>query len=141
MEEDLANITEIDEKTGEIRIRTKSPTIVKLDQEAISESDNLDDLLDLDTKLKPVSSSKRKCHKSNVSSGEDLEKTDEEKLFDFTCHVCRREFVKMRHLMDHCKTEHNCLAQVNCVCGKVLATWNRLLVHKRKHFPDRPNYE
>lgn len=35
--------------------------------------------------------------------------------FSFTCHICKEEFVKMKHLMAHCKEVHQCLAQV---CGR-----------------------
>lgn len=85
---------------------------------------------------------KKSRKKKRLSANErEYEKTEEEKLFDFTCHVCKLEFPKMCFLSKHCRAEHNCLPQVNCPCGQVLGTWNRLLIHKRKHFPEKSHYE
>lgn len=78
MEDDAADVTEIDEKTGEIRIKSKIP--VHLNEEIISDSENFEDLLP-DVKIKSESTGKRKP-RSSTSGAEDLEKTDEEKLFE-----------------------------------------------------------
>lgn len=70
-----------------------------------------------------------------------LQKTEDEKLFDFTCHVCELEFPKMLLLSKHCRTEHNCLPQVVCMCNKTLGTWKRLMIHKRKHLAEKTGFE
>lgn len=68
------------------------------------------------------------------------EKTEDEKLFQFKCHICSHpEFLKMKALLLHCRQKHNCLPRVSCCsqeCGAILSTWRRLLIHKDKHFPD-----
>lgn len=51
------------------------------------------------------------------------------------------EFPKMSLLAAHCKNSHNCLPQVNCVCGKTLGTWKRLLIHKRKHLKESNGFQ
>lgn len=68
-------------------------------------------------------------------------KSNDEKMFDFVCHVCSEEFQKMCFLSKHCRRVHNCLPQVNCFCGKQLGTWKRLLIHKQLHFPEKLDYE
>lgn len=69
-----------------------------------------------------------------------IEKSEEEKLFIFQCHVCLQpEFTNMKLLSVHCKTLHNCLPLVKCCseeCDAKLSTWRRLLIHKEKHFPN-----
>jgi hypothetical protein len=69
-----------------------------------------------------------------------LEKNEDEKLFTFQCHICSEpEFINMKLLTIHCKSEHNCLPLVKCCseeCDASLSTWRRLLIHKDKHFPD-----
>lgn len=68
------------------------------------------------------------------------EKTEDEKLFQFQCHVCLHpEFLKMKALSMHCRQDHNCLPRVKCCspeCDALLSTWRRLLIHKDKHYPD-----
>lgn len=68
------------------------------------------------------------------------EKTEDEKLFTFQCHICSHpEFLKMKLLSMHCRQIHSSLPQVRCCsedCGAVLSTWRRLLIHKEKHFPN-----
>lgn len=39
----------------------------------------------------------------------------------------------MCFLSNHTRSEHNCLPQVACTCGRFLATWDSLMNHKRKH--------
>lgn len=69
-----------------------------------------------------------------------LRKTENEKLFNFRCHICSdQEFENMRLLGKHCKESHNCLPKVKCCsddCSAVLHTWRRLMIHKEKHFPN-----
>lgn len=71
------------------------------------------------------------------------EKTEDEKLFTFQCHLCTQpEFLKMKLLALHCKEIHDCLPLVHCCspdCEAVLSTWRRLLIHKEKHFPNDEN--
>lgn len=68
------------------------------------------------------------------------EKTEDEKLFTFQCHLCYHpEFTKMNILSLHCKQVHNSSPRVLCCyaeCGAVLSTWRRLMIHKEKHFPN-----
>ena len=68
------------------------------------------------------------------------EKTEDEKMFNFQCHICQHsEFLKMKILSAHCRTEHNCLPRVKCCsdkCDSVLSTWRRLMIHKEEHFPN-----
>jgi hypothetical protein len=47
----------------------------------------------------------------------------------------------MGYLKTHCNTKHNCPPQVICICGKILATWKRLVIHKAKHFPQSTKYK
>jgi uncharacterized C2H2 Zn-finger protein len=68
-----------------------------------------------------------------------LDKTDGDKLFNFKCHECDEEFAKMQLLTAHCKSAHNTKPQIECVCGKKLSTWKRLLEHKAKHFQNDEN--
>lgn len=79
-------------------------------------------------------SQKRKNHSSSNR------KTEEEKLFCFSCHICSNlEFQNMKALAGHCKEFHNCMPQVKCCsdeCDSVLSTWRRLMIHKEKHFPN-----
>lgn len=68
-----------------------------------------------------------------------LEKTENEKLFNFKCQICVDEFNNMRLLTQHCKSVHNTIPFVKCCsesCGATLSTWRRLIIHKEKHFPD-----
>lgn len=46
----------------------------------------------------------------------------------------------MFKLTKHCKTKHNCLPQVDCVCGVKLGTLRTLVRHKHKHFPATCSY-
>lgn len=46
----------------------------------------------------------------------------------------------MPPLIRHCRESHNCIPKVNCICGKQLSTWKRLMIHKKKHFPDKVNF-
>lgn len=77
---------------------------------------------------------RKKLQKSNS-----LEKSEDEKLFTFQCHICPQlEFINMKLLSLHCKSTHNCLPLVKCCsesCNASLSTWRRLLIHKEKHFP------
>ncbi|XP_070490842.1 gastrula zinc finger protein XlCGF26.1-like [Chironomus tepperi] len=65
-----------------------------------------------------------------------INKTELEKLFQFKCHECNEEFMKMHPLAVHCKQEHNTKPQVECLCGKKLSSWKRLMDHKARHFKD-----
>lgn len=65
-----------------------------------------------------------------------LEKTENEKLYEFRCHICGEEFSKMQLLSRHCRAAHQTNPQVNCWCGKVLGTWKRLMAHKSKHLTE-----
>lgn len=70
------------------------------------------------------------------------EKTEDEKLFTFSCHICSQEFLKMKLLALHCKEQHNCQPLVRCCsqdCDAVLSTWRRLMIHKENHFPSDEN--
>lgn len=68
------------------------------------------------------------------------DKTEDEKLFAFKCHLCdHSEFGKMKLLASHCKQAHDTLPKVKCCstkCEAVLSTWRRLLIHKERHFPN-----
>lgn len=84
----------------------------------------------LDDKLESPSSKRKNCRKKN------LQKTESEKLYEFKCHVCDLEFVKMQLLSSHCRTAHQTNPKVLCWCGAVLSTWKRLMAHKSKHIKE-----
>lgn len=73
-----------------------------------------------------------------------MEKTKDEELFAFQCHLCSApEFPKMSLLTLHCRQLHDSLPRVSCCseeCGTVLSTWRRLLIHKEKHFPSNDRF-
>lgn len=75
--------------------------------------------------------------KLNDGTSSDLININNILYFRYICHVCNQEFTKICFLSSHTRTEHNELPQVKCFCGKNLATWKRLMIHKRKHFPDK----
>ena len=68
------------------------------------------------------------------------QKTEDEKLYEFKCHVCDLEFPKMLLLSAHCKTKHQILPKVLCWCGKSLSTWKRLMAHKTKHIKESGDF-
>lgn len=72
----------------------------------------------------------------NLTKKQSQNKSDIEKLYQFKCHECNQEFTKMNLLSVHCKQEHNTKPQVECLCGKKLSTWKRLMDHKARHFKD-----
>lgn len=55
--------------------------------------------------------------------------------------MCLEEFPKMFLLSTHTRSKHNCLPRVACMCGKMLATWDSLLAHHRKHSSDTFEYD
>lgn len=57
----------------------------------------------------------------------------DEEGFNFICHVCHQTFERMCFLTNHTRKEHDCLPQVACSCGRLLATYESLMAHKRKH--------
>lgn len=87
------------------------------------------------------SESDREVQSVQVKRKKKYRKSNDEKMFDFVCHICSEEFQKMCFLSKHCRRVHNCLPQVNCFCGKQLGTWKRLLIHKQLHFPQKLDYE
>jgi Zinc-finger double-stranded RNA-binding/Zinc finger, C2H2 type len=64
-----------------------------------------------------------------------------ERLFLFKCHVCCEEFPKMQQLSTHCKSIHNETPLVECVCGKILSSWKRLMDHRARHLKDENEYK
>lgn len=80
------------------------------------------------------------AHEEDADPNISKQKTDDERFFSFTCHLCEHtEFPKMKQLSQHCKSIHGSLPKVQCCfagCGSVLSTWRRLLIHKEKHFPN-----
>lgn len=70
-----------------------------------------------------------------------LTKTADEEKYQFICHVCLEEFPKMFLLSTHTRAKHSCLPRVACMCGKMLATWDSLLAHHRKHSSDTFEYD
>lgn len=70
-----------------------------------------------------------------------LEKTENEKLYEFKCHICSDEFPKMQALSNHCRTTHQTNPQVLCWCGTLLSTWKRLMAHKSKHIQEDDEYK
>jgi hypothetical protein len=122
----------------------------------ISESSEDDEEIESLSDIEQLSDSQFKKHEESLQfqdesdSGQEerlkkrrkkYKKSDEEKLFDFICHICKEEFEKMCFLSRHCRKVHSCLPQVNCFCGKQLGTWKRLLIHKQLHFPEKIDYE
>lgn len=85
---------------------------------------------------KPKPSSSRKLYQKRK-----LEKTDNEKLYEFRCHICASEFPKMQLLTVHCRTIHQTNPQVLCFCGVKLSTWKRLMAHKSKHIKEDDEYK
>lgn len=69
-----------------------------------------------------------------------LAKTENEKLYEFKCHVCFEEFPKMQLLSVHCRSTHQTNPQVLCWCGTLLSTWKRLMAHKSKHTKESDEY-
>ena len=59
----------------------------------------------------------------------------------FQCHICHLKYVKMCFLSSHTRHVHNCLPQVKCLCGKILGTWKGLMLHRKKHYPEKVEYE
>lgn len=57
----------------------------------------------------------------------------DEALYDFKCHICYVTFERMCFLTSHTRNEHQCMPQVACTCGRLLSTWESLMMHKRKH--------
>lgn len=47
----------------------------------------------------------------------------------------------MCFLSSHTRHVHDCLPQVKCFCGKILGTWKGLMLHRKKHNPDKIEYE
>ncbi|CRK86961.1 CLUMA_CG000777, isoform A [Clunio marinus] len=97
------------------------------------------------TKETPMTPEEHENHQSLRNERSSIsEKNEDEKLFNFHCHVCDHpEFMKMKSLESHCKTVHNCLPQVKCCsddCDSVLSTWRRLMIHKSKHFPNEDDF-
>lgn len=72
---------------------------------------------------------------------EKMTKSEIEKLYQFKCHVCFEEFSKMQQLTTHCKKDHKEAAQVECICGKRLSSWKRLMDHRTRHFKDKDGYK
>lgn len=64
------------------------------------------------------------------------EKACNEKLYDFSCHLCGEEFSKMQLLSSHCRLVHQTIPQVMCWCGSHLSTWKRLMAHKSRHIKE-----
>lgn len=70
-----------------------------------------------------------------------VEKTENEKLYEFKCHMCGEEFLKMQALSVHCRSNHQTNPQVLCFCGTILSTWKRLMAHKSKHIKEDDDYK
>lgn len=68
--------------------------------------DDVESELDEGEKSKPVRS--RKTYKTRT------EKSANERLYEFKCHVCNEEFIKMKLLSEHCRSEHQQLPRVLC---------------------------
>lgn len=80
------------------------------------------------------------CIEIEPSETHQARKTENEKLYEFKCHVCGQEFSKMQVLSAHCRIEHQTQAQVSCWCGKLLSSWKRLMAHKSKHIQDNDEF-
>ena len=106
-----------------------------IEQEVIEEEFIIEEHLEeADVKDFNIIDSKKALKKQSIN------KTDLEKLYQFKCHECNEEFMKMHPLAVHCKQEHNTKPQVECLCGKKLSTWKRLMDHKARHFKDENPY-
>lgn len=60
-------------------------------------------------------------------------KAPDEFQYTFKCHVCYETFEQFCILSNHARNAHGCMPQVECTCGRYLATWDSLMVHRRKH--------
>lgn len=111
-------------------------------EDFISDSNDseIDDIDSEESNSEPKPS-KLESNQKRIPGRKKFEKTEAEKLFEFICHVCKQEFNKMNFLTNHTKTEHDCLPQVSCLCGKLLGTWKRLMTHKQKHLAEKADYE
>lgn len=111
-------------------------------EDFISDSNDseIDDIDSEESNSEPKPS-KSDSNLKRIAGRKKLEKTEAEKLFEFICHVCKQEFNKMNFLSNHTKSEHDCLPQVSCLCGKLLGTWKRLMTHKQKHLAEKADYE
>lgn len=111
-------------------------------EDFMSESNDseIDDIDSEESNSEPKPS-KSESNQKRIPGRKKFEKTEAEKLFEFICHVCKQEFNKMNFLTNHTKSEHDCLPQVSCLCGKLLGTWKRLMTHKQKHLAEKADYE
>jgi hypothetical protein len=140
---ELERFTEVTtEEINEIRIRfglgvLEVPPITVEDEEEVVESEieiAVEEYLEEDEELDPTESPIVARQKRKIQKSED------EKLYEFKCHVCRQEFPKMLLLSAHCKTEHQTLPQVLCWCGTALSSWKRLMAHKAKHIKESGDF-
>lgn len=81
VEDEEYELTEMDEKTGEIITRTKTPTSIKNSDQDQSDSDDLNESVSEQGSKSKI----RQEHKDNKKrkGGNAEEKTDEEKLFEY----------------------------------------------------------
>lgn len=59
----------------------------------------------------------------------------------FICHVCQEQFTTAGRLQSHCKSIHNCSAQIKCSCGKILRSRHAVYLHNIKHFGNPEVYK
>lgn len=81
-----------------------------------------------------------KSSKTSKSQKRTVKRTENEKLYEFKCHICGVEFSKMQLLTTHCKSSHQSFPKVLCWCGAVLSTWKRLMSHKSKHLKQNDQF-
>lgn len=157
--ESLKNLLVETNLAGALEIKLESEIVEFEGQEVVSGYSESEEDEEDDSDIEQLSDSQLRKHEQLMlnqtqSSESDQEvqsvqvkrkkkyrKSNDEKMFDFVCHICSEEFQKMSFLSKHCRRVHNCLPQVNCFCGKQLGTWKRLLIHKQLHFPEKLDYE
>lgn len=71
-----------------------------------------------------------------------VKKTENEKLYEFKCHICSLEFPKMQMLSTHCRSHSpETLPKVLCPwCGVALNSWKRCMAHKSKHIRETDDF-
>lgn len=122
---------EIEEDSKEADIKDDKPDFFMDCYEQEAEYIDGSDTIAYEETPSPSQDNRRKSYRRK-----NLEKTENEKLYEFKCHICDLEFSKMQLLSAHCRSSHQTNPQVLCWCGVVLSTWKRLMAHKSKHIKE-----
>lgn len=77
----------------------------------------------------------------DIKESKKMSKDEIEKFYTYQCHLCDEEFSNMQQLTDHCRNLHDTSSQVECLCGKKLDTWKKLMDHRKDHSNERNKFQ